>query len=443
MMQTAIQYLSDIASMIWGFPMIFLLVGTHLYLTILLRCPQRHIFRAIKLSITPDSASKGDVSPFAALTTALAATIGTGNIIGVGTAVALGGPGAVFWCWCTGLLGISTKYAESLLSIKYRTTTPDGRVVGGPMYVLERALGMRWLGILFALFTLFASFGLGNLVQSNAIAVITQESLDIPPLYTGIVLAALVASVLVFGLRGISRVCAFFVPVMTVGYFVGCVYILVQNAPYLGETVRVIVEGAFTPSAVGSGVFGGSILLAARYGIARGLFSNESGMGSSPILAASARTSTPTNQALIASSATFWDTVVICCMTGLVIVSSLIAYPEIAQHDGNKLTYAAFSKIPVVGSLLLSCGMVCFAFSTILGWFFYSERAFEYLGGRRFITPYRLFYSLLVVLGSVFPLELVWSFADINNALMAIPNLVALLLLSSVVVRETRKANLL
>ena len=438
-MQTINDFFSTLSSLLWGWPMIILLLGTHLYLTVLLHFPQRHILTAIKLSFTPDKGTTGDVSQFGALATALAATIGTGNIIGVGTAVALGGPGAVLWCWLTGVFGMSTKYAEGLLSIKYRVKTDSGSMLGGPMYALERGLGWKWAGVLFALFTALAAFGIGNTVQANAISTIAHESYAISPYLTGGIVCLLTGLVILGGVKSIARTCGLLVPFMALFYILGCLYILVANGPYLWPAICLIFEAAFTPEAAGGGFVGTTVMMAARYGIARGLFSNESGLGSAPIVAAAAQTRNPVRQALVSSSGTFWDTVVICALTGLVIVSSVIAYPDINYTDGATLTKAAFSKIPVVGLPLLSFGLLTFAFSTILGWSYYGERALEYLTGKKYITAYRVIYIIAVFVGSIASLTIVWNFADCMNALMALPNLVSLLLLSSVLVKETRK----
>ncbi len=436
-METINDIISSINSVLWGWPMIALLLGTHIFLTIILKFPQRKIFKAIRLSITKDKGSSGDVSQFGALATALAATIGTGNIVGVGTAIALGGPGAVFWCWLTGVFGISTKYAEGLLAIKYRVKTSNGQMLGGPMYALERGLGWKWMGMLFALFCALASFGIGCTVQANAISTLTSEAYHISNYIVGGVVCVLTALVILGGVKSIARVCEALVPFMAIFYVVGCIYILCVNSAYLWPAVKVIVESAFNPSAAGGGFVGGSFMIAARYGISRGLFSNESGMGSAPIVAAAAKTRNPVRQALVSSSGTFWDTVIICAMTGLVIVSSALAHPDINFSDGAVLTKSAFSKIPYVGTPLLNIGQFTFAFSTILGWSYYGERAVEYLGGKRLNLPYRIIYIIAVFAGSIISLTFVWNMADCFNALMAIPNLLALLFLSKVLVKET------
>ena len=416
-----------------------MLLGTHLYLTIRLRFPQRKLWTAIRLSVKRDKDSDGDVSQFGALATALAATIGTGNIVGVATAIALGGPGAVLWCWLTGIFGISTKYAEGLLAIKYRVKTEDGRMLGGPMYALERGLGWKWLAVLFALFTAVASFGIGNTVQANSISLLVHETFHVSPYITGAVICALTAVVVIGGVKWIANVCTAFVPFMAIFYVIGCIIILCINCHYLGAAILLICKSAFTPQAAGGGFIGTTVMMAARYGIARGLFSNESGMGSAPIVAAAARTKNPVRQALVSSTGTFWDTVVICALTGLVLVSSIIAYPDISYQDGAALTKVAFDKIPYIGAPLLTFGIITFAFSTILGWSYYGERAVEYLGGRKWIKYYRIVYIICVFVGSVISLTFVWNLADCMNAFMAIPNLISLILLSGVVVRETRK----
>ena len=431
-------FLTELSNFLWGWPMIIMLLGTHVFLTIRLRFPQRHIFKAIRLSVKRDPNAEGDVSQFGSLATALAATIGTGNIIGVATAIALGGPGAVLWCWLTGVFGISTKYAEGLLAIKYRVKTPSGKMLGGPMYALEKGLGWKWLAILFALFTAIAAFGIGNTVQANAIATVVNESYGVSPWISGSFVCLMTAAVVLGGVKSIARVCSMLVPLMAALYVLGCLYILVVNAAYLWPALCLIVEAAFTPEAAGGGFIGSTVMMAARFGIARGLFSNESGMGSAPIVAAAAQTRNPVRHALVASSGTFWDTVIICALTGLVIVSSVLAYPDIDFSNGATLTKDAFSKIPVIGRPLLTFGLLTFAFSTILGWCYYGERAMEYLKGKRWVLGYRICYIIAVFLGSVMNLAVVWNLADCMNALMAIPNLVSLLFLNGVIVHETQ-----
>ena len=352
MLESITKFIESCSNFLWGWPMIIMLLGTHLFLTIRLRFPQRKIFKAIRLSLTSDKSASGDVSQFGALATALAATIGTGNIIGVATAITLGGPGAVFWCWLTGVFGIATKYAEGLVAVKYRIKTSNGKMLGGPMYALERGLGLKWLAVLFCVFTVMASFGIGNLVQSNAISMLCYETYKVPNEVSGLAIAIAVALVVIFGVKGIAKVCSAFVPFMALLYFLGCAFILFVNGAYVGEALKLIVTSAFNPEAAGGGFVGGSIIMTARYGIARGLFSNESGMGSAPIVAAAARTRNPVRQALVSSTGTFWDTVVICAMTGLVLVSSILAYPDITYNDGPALTKVAFDKIPYIVYIL-------------------------------------------------------------------------------------------
>lgn len=433
--------LNDISGFLWGWPMVIILLGTHLFMTFRLKIPQRKLFTAIKLSVTKEDGQKGDVSPFAALATALAATIGTGNIVGVATAITLGGPGAVLWCWFTGIFGMSTKYAESFIGIKYRVRTSDGMMLGGPMYALEKGLKMKWLGTLFAILTSLAAFGIGNSVQANAISENVSEMLPFwnpqtTKVVAGFIMSLLVGVVIIGGVKSISKICTRLVPFMALFYILGCLFILIVNHDYILPAISWICEDAFTGQAVGGGAAGGGIMLVARYGIARGLFSNEAGMGSEPIVAAAAQTRNPARQALVSSSGVFWDTVVICAMTGLVIVTTLMANPSL-QNETGLLTKKVFETIPYVGMPLLSFGMLTFAFSTILGWSYYGERSMEYLAGKKSIKFYRVAWVILVFVGSVMSLGMVWSLAEIMNALMALPNLIAVLFLSNVIARET------
>ena len=434
---------------LWGWFMIILLLGTHIFLTIRTKFVQRKTFKAIKLSVTKDPDSDGDISPFQALATALASTIGTGNIIGVGTAIALGGPGAVLWCWLTGVFGIATKYSESLIGVKYRVKTSDGRMLGGAMYALERGFKFKILAVLFALFALLASFGIGSGVQVNAISNIMNNTFDLGTvnlfgqdasvisIIVGVLVAAITAVVIFGGIKSISRVCELLVPFMAVFYVLGCLIILGMNFDVLGKTFEMIFQDAFSLKSVAGGFLGSSLMLAARYGIARGLFSNESGMGSAPIVASAAQTRNPVRQAMISSTGTFWDTVVVCLMTGLVLVSSIIKNPAIDVSDGGDLTYKAFQQIPVIGTPILVIGIAAFAYSTILGWSYYGERCVEYLFGRGGMIPYKLIFVFILLIGPVIKLDLVWTMADIFNALMSIPNLIAVVVLSPVVVKET------
>jgi len=428
--------LSRISDFVWGPPLLVLLFGTHLFLTVRLRFVQRYLGLAIRLSFRRAREGEGDVSHFGALTTALAATIGTGNIVGVATAVGAGGPGAVLWMWLTGVFGISTKYAEAVLAVKYRVRTASGAMAGGPMYALERGLGLRWLGLVFAGFTAVAAFGIGCMVQANSIAAMARETFRVSPWWTGAVLTALTAVVILGGIRSIAGVCERLVPLMAVFYVLGCLALLALRWETLPASLGQIVRGAFTGQAALGGFLGAGVKEAVRYGIARGLFSNESGLGSAPIVAAAAQTRNPVRQALVSSTGTFWDTVVVCAMTGLVIVNM---GDWTRGLQGAALTKAAFAEIHAFGPLVLTVGLLTFVFSTILGWSYYGEKAAEYLFGPRAVPPYRLAWVAAVMVGSVTSLQAVWSFADIANGLMAIPNLVSLLLLSGVVAEETRR----
>lgn len=448
---------------IWGIPMIVILLGTHIFMTVRTKFIQRKTFKAIKLSVTKDPDVDGDISPFQALTTALASTIGTGNIIGVGTAVALGGAGAVLWCWLTGVFGIATKYAESLIAVKYRVKDKNGRMQGGAMYAIERAIhpkifgkerSCKWIAILFAAFAILASLGIGCGVQTNAISSVMDDTFNsgktlminlfgnqvsLVAFVSGILVAVFVALVIFGGIKSISSVCEKLVPFMTVMYVVGCIVILCFNADVLWQTVCTIVESAFSIKAFGGGLTGSGILLAARYGVARGLFSNESGMGSAPIVASAAQSRNPVRQAMISSTGTFWDTVVVCLMTGLVIVSSCIKNPNIdtVNIEGGSLTSAAFAQIPVIGTPILVVGIVLFAFSTILGWSYYGERCVEYLFGHKGIMPYKILFIIVLLIAPITALDLVWTMSDIFNALMALPNIFAILVFSPVIAKET------
>ena len=428
---------------VWGWGMILLLLGTHLFMTVRTGFIQRKtITKGIKLSVSKEPDADGEVSQFGALATALASTIGTGNIIGVGTAIAFGGPGAVLWCWLTGVFGIATKYSESLIAVKYRVKTKDGRMQGGAMYALERGLNMRWLGLIFAFFGGFASFGIGCATQVNAIATVCNENLHIPPAVIGIAVAVLTALVIFGGIKSIATVCERLVPFMAFFYVIGCIIILGINFDFIIPAVKTICKLAFTPGAAAGGLVGRGIMMAMQYGIARGLFSNESGMCSAPIAAAAAQTRNPVRQALVSSTGTFWDTVVVCLMTGLVLVTSIMKNPSIDMGnitDGGVLTTLAFQQIPGLGPVILVVGIISFAYSTVLGWAYYGERCVEYFSGKKGLIPYRVLYIAVAAIAPVISLNLVWTVADILNALMAIPNLIAVLLLSNVIIKETQK----
>ncbi len=439
-METLHETIKWINSYLWGPPMLVILFGTHLFLTFRLKFIQRFIGRAVRLSFGKDTGGEGDVSHFGALTTALAATIGTGNIVGVATAVSLGGPGAVLWCWLTGVFGFATKYGEAVLSIKYRVKTSDGTMLGGPMYALETGLGSKWLAVLFCAFTAFAAFGIGNMVQANSISTLAQETLGVPLWATGIFTTVITAIVILGGVRSIARVCEILVPFMAVFYILGCLVILIINRDAILPTFALIGKSAFTPRAAGGGFIGAAVMQAARYGIARGLFSNEAGLGSAPIVAAAAKTNNPVKQALVSATGTFWDTVVVCAMTGLVLVSTIYLHPEdFGALNGALMTKRAFGEIPYIGPIILTVGLLTFVYSTILGWSYYGERAVEYLFGKRSIIPYRVLWVMAVMVGSIVSLPLVWDMADMMNMLMAIPNLVALIALNGIIVSETRK----
>ncbi|MFP4163885.1 MAG: alanine/glycine:cation symporter family protein [Chitinispirillaceae bacterium] len=427
--------LSAVNEQLWGPPMLILLVGTHIFLTFRLGFIQRFVFRGIRLSLEKKAEGAGDISHFGALATSLAATIGTGNIVGVATAVAAGGPGAVFWMWISGVFGIATKYAEAFLSVRYRITLPNGQMAGGPMYVLERGLKSRPLGLLFAFFTSVAAFGIGNTVQSSAIAGMMRENFSISPYITGTVLTVLTALVILGGIRTIASTCEKLVPFMAIFYILGCIIILAIRYDQVLPTMGLIVSSAFTGQAAFGGFLGITMRQALRYGVSRGLFSNESGMGSAPIVAAAARTSNPARQALVSASGTFWDTVVVCALTGLVIVSS---GEWMTGLKGEALSRAAFGTHSGFGSVMLTFGLLTFVFSTILGWSYYGEKAIEYLFGHKVIRPYRFLWVAAVMIGAVVKSEIVWNFADVANMLMAVPNIISLLFLSGIVAAESK-----
>jgi AGCS family alanine or glycine:cation symporter len=431
------KFIGQLADFVWGPPLLILLLGTHIFLTFRLRFIQRYLGKAIKLSVQRSHEGSGDISQFGALTTALAATIGTGNIVGVATAIAAGGPGAVLWMWLTGVFGIATKYSEAVLSVKYRIKTERGRMAGGPMYVLERGMKQKWLGVIFAILTTISAFGIGNMVQANSISSMVKLTFPFPitPWITGVVMAALTAFVILGGIKSIAKVCEFLVPFMAIFYVGGCIILLVMNASTIPATLQLIFQSAFTGHAMFGGFAGATMKEAIRYGVARGLFSNESGLGSAPIVAAAAQTKNPVRQALVSSTGTFWDTVIVCAMTGLVLVNS----GEWAKGlKGAELTRAAFGDIRIVGPIILTLGLLTFVFSTILGWSYYGEKAAEYLLGTKVIKPYRWLWVIAVLVGSVLSLSTVWSLADVTNGLMAIPNLISLIALNGVIVAETR-----
>ena len=436
------KFASELSGLVWRVPLIVLLFGTHVFLTIRTGFIQRFLPQAIKLSFSREKEGEGDVSQFGALMTALAATIGAGNIIGVAGAVASGGPGAVFWMWLTGVFGIATKYSEAVLAVKYRVQMPDGSYAGGPMYALERGMGQKWLGIVFAAFTCIAAFGIGNMFQANAVVETLKEWVkpgaeaeNVLRWVAGLVMAAITGAVILGGVKSIAKVCGFLVPIMAVGYLIGCILILIKNASLLPQAFSDIWNGAFAGQAAVGGFLGATIKQAVQSGIARGLFSNESGLGSAPIVAAAAQTRNPVRQAMVSSTATFWDTVVVCAITGLVIVSSGHWKEGIAK---GALTNAAFEELHTIGPIFLLFGLMTFVFSSILGWCYYGEKAAEYLMGTRAVKPYRILWVLMVLFGSVQPAAAVMDFSDAANGLMAIPNLIALICLSGVIAAETK-----
>lgn len=441
-MEKFAEIVSQIDGIVWGIPMIVILFGTHLFMTFRTGIVQRHLFKGIRLSVSKDEDGEGEISQFGALATALAATIGTGNIVGVATAVVSGGPGAVFWMWIIGVFGMATKYSETLMSVKYRVQTKDGRMLGGAMYALERGIGQKWLAVLFALFAALAAFGIGCMTQSNSIASACEENFGVPTWITGILLAALVAIVIIGGVKSISKVCEKLVPFMAIFYVLGCIIILIINYQYILPAVVLILKSAFSVQAGFGGLAGFAVTEAIRFGCARGLFSNESGLGSAPLVAAAAKTKNPVRQSLISMTGTFWDTVVICLMTGLTLVSSVLANPEIASAvsaGDSVLTFEVFAQIPVIGRPLITISLALFAFSTILGWSYYGEKAAEYLVGSGVMKLYKLLFVILAFVGTVSSLQLVWNIADILNGLMVIPNVIGVLALSGVIVAESRK----
>jgi len=410
-----------------------LLFGTHIYFTIHLKGVQKHIRHAIRLSFTPEVGADGDLSGFASLSATLAATIGTGNIVGISTAVAMGGPGAIFWCWLTGILGMATTYAECFLGVLYRKKTSDGTYLGGPMYALEYGLNQRWLAILFCVFTLAASYGVGCSTQARAVTETAKTLWNLPEYLVGMVIAVLVGLVIIGGIKSIGKICSRLVPAMGLFYIAACAILLVINIKYILPACIYILRSAFLPSklpaAVAGGFIGSTLRSASRYGVARGLFTNEAGLGSAAIAAAGAKTSHPSRQALISMSATFWDTVVMCAITGLVIVTNLLRYPSSVQgYSFTELTTAAFRAIPY-GNVLLGISLIAFATATLIGWSYFGEKAVEYLFGKSKIDIYRLCYIVMIFIGSIMSLKLVWELTDLVNALMAAPNLICLFFL--------------
>ena len=435
-----LEILNEIDAFVWGPPLLVLLVGTGILLTFRLKLLQ--VFKlpqALGLIFSAKNDGSGDVNSFKALCTALAATVGTGNIVGVATAIKAGGPGALFWMWIAAFFGMATKYSECLLAVKYRTVDANGNISGGPMYYIENGLGKKYkpLAVMFAVFgVLCAYFGIGTFAQVNSIVEITQISAGIPVVYTGIALTVVVAAVTIGGLKSIATVAAKVVPAMALLYFLTTVGIMIVFADQVPAAIATVLNSAFTPTAAQGGFLGATVMLAMRSGVARGVFSNESGLGSAPIVAAAAKTKWAAEQGLISMTGTFIDTIIICTLTGLSLVVSGVWCGPL---NGAAMTESAFTMaFPVFGSILLLVGLVLFAFTTILGWNYYGERCVEYLMGVKAILPYRIIFICLIACGPFLKLEEIWVLADIVNGLMAIPNLIALIALSGVVVAETK-----
>ena len=423
----------------WGPPMLIFLVGTGFYLTIVLRGLQfRKMWYALWLALVKrkeETDEPGDITHFQALMTALSATVGTGNIAGVATAIAVGGPGALFWMWITGLVGMATKYGEAVLAVKYRIKDEKGEMSGGPMYYIANGLGWKWLGTLFAIFASIAAFGIGNMVQSNSVADAVEATFHVPFYVTGIVLMILTAMVVLGGIKSIGRITGVVVPIMIVFYMGGCLIILLLNITGIPAALTLVVKEAFTPTAASGGFVGATVMMAIRMGVSRGVFSNESGLGSAPIAAAAAQTKHPVLQALVSMTQTFIDTIIVCTMTGLVLI---LTGAWDSGKTGAELTTVAFSQGVPGGEYIVTIGLILFAYSTILGWCYYGEKSVEYLFGEIAVKPYRYLFIVVVGLGAVAKLDFVWALSDTFNGLMAIPNLIGLLALSPVIVNETR-----
>ena len=436
-MQAIEQLIGTLSGWVWGPPMLVLLVGTGLYLTIILKGMQfTALPLAFKLIMQKDHGSEGDISHFAALMTALAATVGIGNIVGVATAITLGGPGAVFWMWMTGLVGMATKYSEAVLAVKYREQGEHG-MRGGPMYYISKGAGLPWLGFIFAIFTALATFGIGNMTQANATAKIFEATFHIAPWITGLVLLVLTAAVVLGGIKSIGKFTSFLVPFMIVGYVGVSLLAIFLNANEIPHAFGLIFGHAFSPSAATGGFAGATVAAAMRYGISRGVFSNESGLGSAPIAAAAARTQDPVTQALVSMTQTFIDTLVVCTMTAMVILTSTAWMHGASPAELTSLSIA--ETLGSTGSVIVAVSIALFAYSTLIGWNYYGEKAIEYLLGAKAILPYRLLFIAFVYVGATTKLEFVWNFSDLMNGMMALPNLIGLLILSPVIKSETQR----
>ncbi len=439
-METLDAIVSKINAFAWGPPMLILLVGTGFWLTINLRGLQftklGHALYLALIKRKEEGDEPGDITHFQALMTALAATVGTGNIAGVATAIAIGGPGALFWMWITGLVGMATKYAEAILAVKYREVDANGEMCGGPMYYISKGLNMPWLGTVFAVFASIAAFGIGNMVQSNSVADAVEATFHIPFWVTGVTLMALSAVVILGGIKSIAKVTSLLVPIMIFFYVAAAMYIILSHIGEVPAALMFIVKQAFNPTAAVGGFAGATIMMAIRFGVARGVFSNESGLGSAPIAAAAAQTKTPTAQALVSMTQTFIDTILVCTMTGLVLI---LTGAWSNGETGAQLTTTAFNLGFAGGGYIVTIGIVLFAYSTILGWCYYGEKSIEYLFGVKSILPYRIVFILFIGVGAVMKLSLVWNISDTLNGLMAVPNLIGLIMLTPVVVSETKK----
>ena len=437
-----LKILTEIRDQIWGIPLIVLLVGTGIFLTYRLKGLQiRGLFYSLYLAFIKrkeDDQEKGDISHFQALMTALAATVGTGNIVGVAIAISTGGPGALFWMWITGIFGMATKYSEAVLAIKFREKDEFGTMSGGPMYYISKGLGWKWLGVMFAVFASIAAFGIGNMVQSNSIAEAANGWIGIPNWVTGIILATFTAMVVLGGIKSIARVTQIIVPLMIIVYITGASIILIMKITAIPKIFVLIFESAFTPTAAFGGFLGATVMHTIRMGVSKGVFSNESGLGSAPIAAAAAKTPNPVKQALVSMTQTFIDTLVVCTMTGLVILSSGL---WTSGHTGATLTSISFASfLPGgFGEFIVTISLIFFAYSTILGWCYYGEKSIEYLFSEKAVKAYRIIFVIFVAVGTMLKLETVWRVSDIMNGLMAFPNLVGLIGLSSIIIYETNK----
>lgn len=437
-MQLVNRVVEILCDFLWSFPMLVLLMGTHLYFTIRLGFIQKKIPKGIRMSFSKENNGGEGFSPYAALATALAATIGTGNIVGISTAIAIGGPGALFWCWISGFFGMATCYAECYLSAKYRVQGPQGMATGGPMYVMEHVLHRKKMAVLFAFFAVVAALSVGSSVQAHALTAAVTEHIDISPHLVGILAAMLAGSVLVGGAKKTAKVCTYLVPVMSLIYLGGCLYVISKNLSYLPQTFAAILGAAFTSRSFIGGMAGTAVMTGIRVGMAKGLFTNEAGMGSMPMTAAAANAASPVDQGIVSMTGIFWDTIVMCAITGIAILSDMIRDPLPYRYAAeDDFCFVAFSRLPFAGDEMLSVCLVLFAFATIIGWSFYGECAARYLWGEKGTKVFEVVYMVFVYLGSVLSLQLVWNLSDLANACMAIPNLICLWMLRRVIVKQT------